>query len=364
MIHFDGIIFSLQPHGGISVYFRELLKRIRHARVDAHLALETPLKSDVTDLVNGAAGEDSFTCSRQAARPVERYRSARMGQAPHQAAVFHSTYYRRADDHRLPAVVTVHDFAYERCLSGPRRWVHSWQKFAAIRQAQAIICISEATRDDLLELVGLRPGQTLHVVYNGVGDQFQPLHQDGAPDRRPFALFVGSRGRYKNFDLAVAALQHCPGVELVCVGGGALTADDLAGMPADVAGRVRHLGLVSDAQLNKLYNEAACLVYPSAYEGFGIPVLEAMRAGCPVVCIDCKAVLEVGGDALLVAKPDAEDVARQIRAALETPGQVARVRGLRNSARFSWDRHFRETVAVYRQLSGAIPPIPALSAEG
>jgi mannosyltransferase len=90
-------------------------------------------------------------------------------------------------------------------------------------------------------------------------------------------------------------MELLPDFELHCVGGGPLQPSELAGIPDSVIRRVRHVGFVDDETLNELYNQAVCLLYPSSYEGFGIPVVEAMRAGCPVVSVACKAVMEVGG---------------------------------------------------------------------
>jgi mannosyltransferase len=290
---------------------------------------------------------------RRRARFLERYRPCRL---PAGASLFHSSYYRLPGLRGTPTVVTAHDFVYERYASGPRRWVHSHQKHAAIRAAQAVICVSESTRQDLLEFVGQIPGQAVHVIHNGVSKVFRPLSPAPAPV--PYVLYVGERRRYKNFRLLLRAMEFLPDLELHCVGGGALRADELAGAPSDVRDRVRHRGFVSDEVLNELYNRAFCLVYPSSYEGFGIPVVEAMRAGCPVVSIQCKAVMEAGGDALTVAaetdpraladavlRLDAADYRRRMVAA-----------GLEVAGHFSWDRTHARTLDVYRSLGATLQP--------
>ena len=341
-IAIDGIIFSLQRHGGISVYFRELLQFLAARQEAVALTLELPLQQAMPV-------EATLACDLKA-RWLERYRSARV---PADASVFHSSYYRLPANRTLPTVVTVHDFIYERFRRGPARWVHVVNKHAAIRSARAVICISESTRQDMLQYVGEIPGQVVHVIHNGVSPRFRPLPVDPTKSAgAPFALFVGERRGYKNFKLALQALDLLPDVELHCVGGGAIAAEELDGVPAATAARVRHLGYVTDEELNAHYNKALCLLYPSRYEGFGIPVVEAMRAGCPVVCIECAAVLEVGGNALVIAKAaDPVALAEAVGSVMEPATRaVLSQAGLQVSQRYDWARTHEQTLAVYRQL--------------
>ena len=336
----DGIIFSLQRGGGISVYFQELLRVLGQHAEPTTLSLEIPTGQELLH------ASPSVDVQIHAARRFERYRRARV---PADAALFHSSYYRRPDRTGVPSVLTVYDFIYERFRHGPARWVHLQQKHAAIRQAQAVICISEATRRDMQRWVGDVPGQTVHVVHCGVGDGFQPLGLQ--PRGTPFVLFVGERGGYKNFRLALRALARLPELEIHCVGGGALRPEEFDGIAPAVRARVRHLGFVDEATLNECYNRAECLLYPSAYEGFGIPPLEAMRAGCPVVSIDCEAVLEVGGPALTVAQAEPEAVAAAVSLVREVGHRGGIVqRGLERAATFSWDAAHDRTRAIYRTL--------------
>ena len=335
----DGIIFSLQRHGGISVYFRELLQRLQRDAVPAVLTLDGKLQQ--------AAPGSNETVIR-AARPLERYRACRVP-ATVKAAVFHSSYYRKPA-HVIPSVVTVHDFTYERFVHGPRRLAHTTQKMSAIHSAQVVVCVSQSTLDDLIEIVGLRPGQRAQVILNGVSRSFRPLAHE-APVR-PFVLFVGQRAGYKNFRLALRSLTFLPDLELLCVGGGPLEQAELAALPASVSRRVRHAGYVDDDTLNRLYNQAQCLVYPSRYEGFGIPVVEAMSAGCPVVGIECRAVLEVGGNALVVAVEEPQAFAAAITQTADSSYRLKQISlGLAKAAEYSWERCYLETLSIYRELT-------------
>jgi mannosyltransferase len=349
-LHIDGIIFSLQHHGGISVYFRELLSRFT-SQHQVTLTLEQPVKRPVD-----AASMAGIRQVEHPARAYERLRKARALDIE-KPTVFHSTYYRRPELRGQPSVVTVHDFTYQRFMRGPRGWMHRWLMNGSITKAQHIICISEATRQDLLEFIPVRADQQVSVIHNGVSALFRPLKPSGTCTKlstgRPFMLFVGQRAGYKNFWLALQALESLPDLELHCVGGGNLQPEELACISEATRSRVRHLGFIDDEQLNVLYNQAYCLLYPSAHEGFGIPVLEAMQTGCPVVSVGCKAVVEVGGPALLVSQ-DASDPLALVDAIrqLEAAGRRTELRdmGIARSGLFSWDKCFEQTLGVYRSF--------------
>lgn len=344
MIHIDGIIFSLQRHGGITVYFRELLVSLRAQQVSHVLSLVTPLLQDL-----GTSAAEAY---RYDSRAMERYRKCRPLSAC--ASVFHSSYYRQSSSRTNPTVVTVHDFVYERYAKGPKRWVHMHQKHAAIRAAQAVICISESTRQDMLEFVGEVSGQVVHVIHNGVSEVFRPLSL--GPPSVPYVLYVGERRGYKNFMQLLQAMEFLPDLELHCVGGGALRVDEFAAVPESLQRRVKHLGFITDEALNEHYNRALCLVYPSSYEGFGIPVVEAMRAGCPVVSAECKAVLEVGRDALTVAEDASPRALADAVMRLTSEDYRNRVvsRGLEVSRHFSWQKTHEGTLSVYKNLGASL----------
>lgn len=340
MLIADGIIYSLQRHGGITVYFNELLQRMKAgAAGDCRVVVH-----------EGSAANVEFLPAGYETRPMrlaERYKRCPL---PAQASLFHSSYYR-LPDRRVPVVTTVHDFIYERFASGPRKWLHGWQKFAAIRASQAVICISESTRRDLLQfLPDIRP-ERLHVVHNGVSSAFHPLTPDALATgkARPYVLFVGARSGYKNFMPLVQAMAGLRDLDLLCIGGGALTPQESALVQRQLDRRFAHHMGVSDAQLNQFYNSAFCLAYPSAYEGFGIPVLEAMRAGCPVVAMNSSSIPEVAGDAAQLLPEASPDALRAAIDRLDQTGQREHFRklGFQRASAFSWDRTFAETCMVY-----------------
>jgi mannosyltransferase len=260
---------------------------------------------------------------------------------------------------KISSVITVYDFTYEYFSSGVRQLIHTAQKFKAIREATAVVCISENTRNDLLELVpGVDPDK-VRVIHLAAGDSFFPLTAQSDPGHhRPIVLYIGSRVWYKNFEAAVESLTSLKDLELVCVGGGEFTESERKILERSIPGRYRHEGFINDERLNHLYNTAVCLLYPSTYEGFGIPVLEAMRAGCPVVALNMSSIPEVAGDAAILldaAEPDL--LAQAIGSVLDHDVRMEiRQKGLVQAQSFSWDHTVNQTIKVYEEVLGYALP--------
>jgi len=215
--------------------------------------------------------------------------------------------------------------------------------------------VSENTRQDLFEFLPEVSKDKVHVVHNGVGASFFPSGVPAGASRQPaYVIFVGSRVWYKNFFAAADAVALLPGVQLACVGGGAFTKAELLYLERHLPGRFRHEGTVSDGRLNDLYGGAICLLYPSSYEGFGIPVIEAMRAGCPVVAMSASSIPEVAGEAaVLLESPEPGLLAKAV-GRLVDPGFRAGIRekGFVQARLFSWDRTFDQTLAIYEKVLG------------
>ncbi|MGL4338752.1 MAG: glycosyltransferase family 4 protein, partial [Turicibacter sp.] len=196
------------------------------------------------------------------------------------SGVFHSSYYRLPSHKELKVITTVHDFTYEKFIKGPAQWVHTWQKNRAIRNSDVVICVSHNTAKDLMQYCPIDP-QKIRVIHNGVSDSYHPLGGLSSEQQQD-VVFVGARSGYKNFKLTVESVATVANLSLQIVGGGSLTKDEIKHLERYLPNRYCWLGRLSDEELNKTYNQAYALLYPSSYEGFGIPVIEAMRAGCPV----------------------------------------------------------------------------------
>lgn len=342
-VFIDGIIYSLQNYGGISVYFNELLSTLQHENIDYKIQLYSNKKQSPSP-----AGFELLRDQRW----LERYRACRTNSSD--LDIFHSSYYRNSDNKKVKNIVTVHDFVYEKYNHCLRKIVHSSQKFSSIKNADRIICISETTKSDLLEFLPKIDESKIDVIYNGVSNNFHPLESINK-DQRPFLLFIGNRGGYKNFSATAKALEYLTEFDLICVGGGALAEEELKGLPSSVKVRIKHAGFLNEEDINKLYNQAFCLVYPSSYEGFGIPVAEAMRAGCPVVAYLCSAVIEIGKDALTVVESlDPEIIASGVNKLLSDEYRKSKIAtGFSQSRLYDWKKTHDATLDSYRKALGS-----------
>jgi glycosyltransferase involved in cell wall biosynthesis len=256
------------------------------------------------------------------------------------ADVLHCPTYRGPLRSRVPLVVTVHDLAVLRHPETFNRWTRLYSPRMVphvLRAARRVIAVSEFTRRELVDLLGV-PEERIHVVPNAVEDEFT---RDGPAEQGEYVLAVGTLEPRKNLDRLVEAVRRTD-TELRIVGARGWGGVEVAG------NGVRWLGEVSDAELARLYRGAACVAYPSLYEGFGIPVLEAMACGVPVVTTRGTAMEEVAnGAAVLVdARDPAEIAAGILRAVADRSRLVAR--GLERARAFRWDAVAAATVDVYR----------------
>jgi len=259
------------------------------------------------------------------------------------ADVLHCPTYRGPLRPALPLVVTVHDLAVFRHPQAFNRWTRTYSPHVVPRvlaAARRVIAVSEFTRRELVELLRV-PNEKIRVVPNGVDDEFTP---DGPAADGDYVLAVGMLEPRKNLMRLVEAARQRQ-LELRVVGARGWGNVELGG------NGVRWLGEVSDAELARQYRGALCVAYPSLYEGFGIPVLEAMACGAPVVTSRATAMAEVADDAaVLVDSTDPDEIAAGIdRAVAERDELVAR--GLDRAKAFRWDAVADATVAVYREAA-------------
>jgi glycosyltransferase involved in cell wall biosynthesis len=263
--------------------------------------------------------------------------------AHQQFDVLHCPTYYAPRRPRVPLVVTVHDLAVFRHPEAFPVWTRNAVPRLVppvLHAASRVIAVSEFTKRELVDVLNLDAAK-IRVVPNAVADVFSP---DGPQAEGDYVLAVGTLEPRKNVPRAVDAARRV-GVELRVVG-----AQGWGGVEADGAG-VRSLGEVDDEELARLYRGARAVLYPSLYEGFGLPVLEAMACGAPVVTSAGGAAEEVaGGAAVLVDARRPATIAAGLEEAVRRRDEL-RARGLERAAGFRWDDVARRTVDVYREAA-------------
>ena len=278
-----------------------------------------------------------------------------------------------------PAVVTIHDlsfFRFPETMRPHRRVYLKAMTRSATRRAKRVIAVSKQTRDDLVQLLHI-PAEKVEVVYNGVGEAFHPAGREeveqfrqrrGLPAR--FILFLGTLEPRKNIVAlldAFANWRECDGRDQGAEGIKLVVAGAKGWYFERIFARAENLGLADDLlfpgflpveELPWWYRAAECFVYPSLYEGFGLPVLEAMACGTPVITSSVSSLPEVSGEAAIMVDPsDTTALSNAIGQVMGSKVLQAEMRhaGLRQAACFSWDRAAKDTVGVYRRAlhSGA-----------
>lgn len=359
---YDGESFFRHARGGIPRYLAQL---IREFRTDPQLGVEaiTPYRWVASrHLAELRMGHLEVPMPRRFRYPtLRRLNERRLGavRAAGGVDIVHHSLYEPATFDYWPGrkrVTTVYDFMLDRFPEHLTPGDDHPQKLAgAMHGSDAVICISQATADDLFRFHPDFP-RPVHVVPLGVGDSFFAPAKVRLP-RLPakYLLFVGNRMEHKNIDLLLEMFAELapsdPDLHLVLVG---------APGPTETA-RLQELGIadrtvrlrVSDAQLPWIYRGAEALVYTTKWEGFGLPVVEAMASGCPTVIADVAALVEVGADAaLLFPVGDRGTLLKQVEHVLSDPGEADRLRkaGLERARDFTWHRTAELTADVYASL--------------
>jgi glycosyltransferase involved in cell wall biosynthesis len=282
--------------------------------------------------------------------------------------VYHGPAYALPLAPTVPAVVTVHDLSFLRLPETFPRAQGAYLRVAtrrAVRRAEAVVAVSEFTRRELVDLVGADPAR-VYCVPNGCDPACRPLPAAdveawraaaGLPAR--FILTVGTLQPRKNLGTLLDAYARLRGrladaPDLVIAGAPGWGDEDLGrrAQALGIGARVRFTGYVPGESLPLLYNAATLFALPSRYEGFGLPVVEAMASGTPVIVAAAGSLPEVAGGAGVVVDPlDAEAWASALAALLADAGRRAALgeAGLARAARFTWDRAVRETAQVYRR---------------
>lgn len=346
-LFYDNLVYSLQRYGGISTYWSELSQRMLQEQDLDIRFYETGHENTNICRSNLDIPASKIIHSNRAGLMVERFLKLPAHDAPN---IFHSSYFRvPVKTGETRTVCTVHDFIHDLYFSGPRVWLHNMMKRRTVLQSDVIITVSEHTKRDLLRFYPKVKASSVKVIYNGVSDGFKILDATTIDAVRPYFLYVGVRDSYKNFDFAVQVAAAHPDMDLYMVGP-PLSPKETMALNKALPGRYRIFTGVEDRVLNELYNAAFCLLYPSEYEGFGIPILEAMNAGCPFIALNKSAIPEVAGDAGVLLEGTDLDAGREAVRYIASHRAEVINKGKYQAAQFSWNACFDQTYQLYKSL--------------
>jgi len=347
-LYYDNLVYDLQQIGGISTYWYELTSRfLRSSGVKLKFyeagAGNSNLLRRKLDLQRSAIASSSSNMML-----LERFRRLNDWHLE-SPGIFHSSYFRvPVRNSKVKLVSTVHDFTHSLYFSGPRAWLHNFAKSRSIRESDAIITVSEHTKKDLLRFYPDIAESKVRVIYNGVSEAFE--QDDTIKSRKRLSLlYVGVRDAYKNFRFAVQVAATLPEGCLDIVGA-PLSASERQFLDTMLKGRYQLHTHVSTPELNQLYNQASCLLYLSSYEGFGIPLLEAMCSGCPFIALNSSSIPEVAGNAGYLLDGLNLQEAKAALITIISSRELYASRGQQQAQKFSWDKCFSETDQLYKSL--------------
>lgn len=273
----------------------------------------------------------------------------------------------------VPSVITIHDlsiFSFPQTFRRHNRMYLTWSTRASARRAARILTVSEYTKQEVVRLLCIPPERVI-VTHNACDERFVPPHPDDLAAFRQrealpeqFILYVGTLEPRKNIPMlleAYAQIADRTEAPLIIGGGKGWLYDPIfaKAQSLGLADRIRFVGFIPGEDLPLWYAAATVFVFPSLFEGFGMPLLEAMACGTPVVTTSSSSLPEVAGDAGLIVSPtDAEALGHALLQVLNTPTLRAdlRERGLRQVQRFSWHETAERTLQAYHDAAGQTTP--------
>jgi glycosyltransferase involved in cell wall biosynthesis len=348
-------IWSLQNEGGISRYFQELIKGLSKNGIGGEIFAQSNSNERFEKLESPNFAISILNDARVSSNQINQLLdSTRHG------AIFHPTYYSRNHKNiarKIPRVITVFDMISELYPEKkPRFRKVIDDKRISIQNSDLILSISEQTRNDLIHFYGI-PKDRILVTYLGSNLHLLPTANDAREIKSEYILYVGKRDGYKNFSNFVTAYSHSKSLKenflIVAIGGGEFTPSELFDFQKlGISNNVTHVD-ANDKQLAMYYRNAACLVYPSLYEGFGLPPVEAMSLNCVVIGSTGGSIPEICKNAAQYFDPTSIDsIEHVVSTTLSDVQKMEHMRklGQKVAESFTWEKTASDTLEAYKSL--------------
>ena len=355
-IAYDYKIFLHQKVGGPSRYFVELIKEL--IKIDKDVTVYSPAYiNQHLNLLNKKYVKGVFFKNKKyIGKLLKIYNdiSSNFFFNRNNVDILHTTYYDNVNFNKNPVVITVYDLIHE-IFSNDFNF-NLLPKKKIFQKIDHFICISENTQKDLIKYYGIDKKKT-SVVYLSSFNKKNYTSESFSNDK-PYFLYVGSRKRYKNFVLLIEALSNTVSIsedfDIICFGGGKFLKEEyeLFNKHGINFERVKQIDGNDDLLLS-LYRGATAYICTSRYEGFGLPILEAMSCGCPVISSNASSLPEVYGDAALGFSPNSVEALMECLKKIIIDTSLKKnliTKGYRQSSKFSWEKCAKETFLIYEKL--------------
>lgn len=342
-IVFDNIIYNIQKSGGISVYWNELIKRFLLDRDFSSSFIER--KNSEQNFFRKELNIDESKIIRVKNNLLSRF----YVRTKNEKTLFHSSYYTLPLNKKHKIITTVHDFIPEIVYN--KKGAQYFLKKNAIYNSDSIITISQNTKNDLLNFFPNIQENKIHVVYNGISEKYRN-EKKYDPEKSKYVLFVGSRATYKNFEFCLELLKDLKkiNIKLMVVGSDFNSKEKELINSYGVNKDIIIENNPSTEKLNLIYNQAIALLHPSFYEGFGIPLVESIKTGCPVICLNNKINNEIGGN--FVHKIDTLDKQKFkdiIESLIFNRDEYSNEK-IKFIERYDWNKTFFQTKDIYKSI--------------
>ena len=348
-VYYDFQILTSQKYGGVSRYFAELYPRMRAMGVDARLSCLRSVNYYFRDQFKMHEPTKNFFTLKFVAVINRVNALIKMRNCD----IIHPTYYApyMLGHYNGKLIVSLHDMIAEKFNTSEREIERKRRMFYA---ADHIISVSQNSKNDALDIYPDIEPDKISVIHQGSSIPETEAEGD-KPIGRPYVLFVGTRNAYKNFKRFAEAmrpiLEAYPELCVFCVGSTPINDEEL-GSASKLRSRFIHKVLTDD-EVRQAYAHAECFVFPSYYEGFGLPILEAFSCNCPLVCSNVTSLPEIAGDSAEYFDPmDKDDITSAILRVIEDENlrKTLRISGRERLKLFSWDKNAAETLACYKRV--------------